>query len=117
MHKERKVCQIAPNLRLKCLLRRIHVQLVNLPQILTMERCDYRLGSLTKTNHWQDLGREEKMAKKTQARYQSLGWSLDMRNHPHCTMGSKIYVNLNIYTNKRSTISVPMNLTRGAGRI
>ena len=33
-------------------------------------------------DHWQDLGREEKMAKKrskTQARYQSLGWSLDMR--------------------------------------
>ena len=34
----------------------------------------------------------------------------------HCTMGSEIHVNLNIYTNKRSTISVPMNLTRGAGR-
>ena len=41
--------------------------------------------SLTKTNHWQNLGCEEKMAKKrskTQARYQSLGWSLDMRKPP-----------------------------------
>ena len=43
---------------------------------------EVRLASLTKTNHWQDLGREEQMAKKrskTQARYQLLGWSLDMR--------------------------------------
>ena len=62
-------------------------------------------------NHWQDLGREEKMAKKrskTQARYQSLRWSLNMREP------SPLY--LNLYTNKRSTISVPMNMTRGAGR-